>query len=199
MTVAVLDIGVGNTASMMWALQRLGASAVLTADPTVIAAAERVIFPGVGSAGFAARRLRETGIDSVLRELDRPLLGVCLGMQMLFETSEEDDAEGLGRLPGAVRRLSGAPDRPVPHMGWNQLTLDRPEDPLLEGVEAGEHVYFVHGYGVAAGPDTVASADYGGSITAVVRRGLVSGCQFHPERSGTVGARILRNFLDLPC
>lgn len=199
MTVAVLDIGVGNTASMMWALQRLGASATLTADPSVVAAAERVIFPGVGSAGFAARRLRETGIDGVLRELDRPLLGVCLGMQMLFETSEEDDAEGLGLLPGAVRRLTGAPDRPVPHMGWNQLMLNQPDDPLLKGIEAGDHVYFVHGYAVAAGADTVASTDYGGLVTAVVRRGAVSGCQFHPERSGPAGARILRNFLDLPC
>lgn len=199
MTVAVLDIGVGNTASMMWALQRLGASATLTADPAVVAAAERVIFPGVGSAGFAARRLRETGIGGVLRGLDRPLLGVCLGMQMLFETSEEDDAEGLALLPGAVRRLTSAPDRPVPHMGWNQLTRDRPDDPLLEGIGEGAYVYFVHGYAAATGADTVASTDYGGPVTAVVRRGRISGCQFHPERSGATGARILRNFLDLPC
>lgn len=196
--VAVFDLGVGNTASMLFALERLGATPVLTAEPRRLAEAERIVFPGVGSASYAAMRLEALGVVETLRTFDRPLLGVCLGMQMLYASSEEGDAPGLGRLPGQVRRLQPAPDRPVPHMGWNTLSLDR-EDALTEGLPANPHVYFVHGYAAAPGGETVASADYGGAFSAVVRQGNVCGCQFHPERSGEVGARILRNFLALPC
>lgn len=199
MTVAVLDIGVGNTASMVWALERAGARPVLTADPAVAAGASRIVFPGVGSAGFAAERLQAAGLGEVLRRFERPLLGVCLGMQMLFERSEEGDAPGLGLIPGVVRRLVAAPDRSVPHMGWNRLRLEQPDDPLLRGVAEGQHVYFVHGYAAAPDAHALATADYGGPFAAIVRRGNVCGCQFHPERSGPAGARILRNFLDLPC
>ena len=198
MSVAVLDLGVGNTASMMFALDRLGARPVLSADPAVLTNAERLVFPGVGSAGFAADRLKATGLDAVLRAFERPLLGICLGMQMLFERSEEGDAQGLSLLPGAVRALTPAPERPVPHMGWNRLQVLR-EDPLLEGLEPAAHVYFVHGYAAPVGDNTVAAATYGEAFSAVVRRDKVCGCQFHPERSGPAGARILKNFLDLPC
>ncbi len=196
--VAVFDLGVGNTASMLFALERLGAAPVLTADPLRLAEAERIVFPGVGSAAYAAARLEDLGVVETLRAFDRPLLGVCLGMQMLYARSEEGDAPGLGRLPGEVRRLRPAPDRPVPHMGWNGLQLDR-DDSLTEGLPADPHVYFVHGYAAAPGPETVASADYGGAFSAIVRQGDVCGCQFHPERSGPIGARILANFLALPC
>lgn len=198
MSVAVLDLGVGNTASMLFALERLGARPVLSADPAVLADAARLVFPGVGSAGFAAERLKATGLDAMLRTFQRPLLGVCLGMQMLFERSEEGDAQGIGLLPGAVRAMTPAPERPVPHMGWNRLRVLR-EDPLLEGLEPDAHVYFVHGYAAPVGDSTMAAASYGEPFSAVVRRDKVCGCQFHPERSGPAGARILKNFLDLPC
>ena len=199
MSVVVVEVGSGNTASVVWALERLGARPRLTSDPTAVAEAERVIFPGVGAAGHVAEQLRARGLDFVLQAFDRPLLGLCLGMQMLFERSEEGDAKGLARLPGVVRRIPAAPDRPSPHMGWNRLDLVDSDDPLLEGVCDGDHVYFVHGYGVLAGPETVASVEYGARYAAVVRQGKLAGCQFHPERSGAVGARILRNFLGSPC
>jgi glutamine amidotransferase len=196
---AVLDLGVGNTASMLFALERLGESPRLTADPVVLAEADRIVFPGVGSARFAADRIAALGVADTLREFPRPLLGVCLGMQILYARSEEGDAEGLGLLTAEVRRLTAAPDRPVPHMGWNRLSRDRPDDPLLEGVPEDAFVYFVHGYAAPVGEETAASAEYGVPFSAVVRRGSVCGCQFHPERSGGAGARILKNFLDLPC
>jgi glutamine amidotransferase len=198
-SVAVLDLGVGNTASMLFALERLGAQARLSSEPQVLAEAERIVFPGVGSAGYAARRLDELGVVETLRAFPRPLLGVCLGMQMLYGRSEEGDAEGLGLIPGEVRRMETAPERPVPHMGWNRLAAERAGDPLLEGLDEGAFAYFVHSYAAPVGEETVASAEYGGPFSAVVRAGNVSGCQFHPERSGPVGARILQNFLALPC
>lgn len=199
MSLVVLDIGVGNTASMVWALERLGARPRLSADPRRVAEAERLVFPGVGAAGFAAERLASLGLDRALRAFDRPLLGVCLGMQLLFETSDEGGARGLGRLPGRVTRLRPAPNLPVPHMGWNRLAPERADDPLLAGVPDGAHAYFIHGFAAPVGRSTVATADYGGRFSAAVRDGNLCGCQFHPERSGAVGARILRNFLELPC
>jgi len=195
---AVVRLGVGNTASMMFALERLGADAVLTADPAIIAAAERVILPGVGAAAFSMGRMAELGLVNVLRDFSRPLLGVCLGQQLLYEKSEEGDAPALGHIPGQVRALQPAPDRPVPHMGWNRLEIVR-DDPLLEGVEDGAFVYFVHGYVCPIGPETLAETDYGGPFSSVVRLGNVWGCQFHPERSSAAGARILQNFLGLEC
>jgi glutamine amidotransferase len=127
------------------------------------------------------------------------MIGVCLGMQMLYGSSEEGEAEGLGRLEGRVAKLEAAPDRPVPHMGWNRLNAEQADDPLLDGLAPGAFAYVVHSYAAPRGPETVASSDYGQPFSAVVRQGNVCGCQFHPERSGPVGARILKNFLDLPC
>ena len=198
MSLVVADIGVGNTASMVLALERLGAGPRLSGEAACIAEAERLIFPGVGAAGFAAARIEDLGLNDVLRRFDRPLLGVCLGMQLLFERSEEGDAPGLGRLAGTVKRLEPSPERPSPHIGWNRLSK-RKDDPLLEGVEDGAYGYFVHGYAASITAATVASCSYGQSFSAVAREGQAWGCQFHPERSGSVGARILRNFLDLPC
>jgi glutamine amidotransferase len=198
MGVAVVKLGVGNTASVMFALDRLGARAALTDDVAQIAEAERVILPGVGAAGHAARLLDEKGLRGVLTAFARPLLGVCLGQQLLFDTSEEGDADGLGRIPGRVTRLAASTCTPAPHMGWSQLTRER-ESALLEGVADGAYAYFVHTYVCPLNADTVASTAYGDRFAAIVARGNTYGCQFHPERSGKTGARILANFLSLPC
>src|SRR5262249_33966177 len=141
-------------------------------------------------------KLHEAGLVDVLRDLKQPLLGVCLGMQLLFEHSEERATECLGLLPGKIRRLSSDGGRRVPHMGWNRLDIEQ-GDPLVAGVGAEPYAYFVHSYAAPPGPATLASADYGGAFSAIVRRGNVCGMQFHPERSAVVGARLLRNFLDL--
>jgi glutamine amidotransferase len=196
--VTVLAYGAGNTASVRFALERLGATVRLTDDPRAIAGAERLILPGVGAAGYAMARLSALDLIDPIRAFPRPLLGVCLGQQLLFETSEEGEPVPLlGLIPGAVRRLEPGPGLTVPHMGWSRLIADRP-DPLLEGVEDSSYAYFVHGFACPDGPATLARADYGGPVPAVVRSGNRWGCQFHPERSAATGARILRNFLELP-
>jgi imidazole glycerol-phosphate synthase subunit HisH len=192
--VAIIDSGGANIASLRAALGRLGADSVVTSDANVIQRAARVLLPGVGSAHNAMARLRSTGLDRLIPTLKQPLLGICLGMQILFETSEEGPANGLAVIPGQVTRLQFAPGLPVPHMGWNQLASSKP-DPLLDGVSSLDYVYFVHGYAVPAGSWTVATTEYGSPFSAVVRRDNFCGTQFHPERSGVVGARILANFL----
>ncbi len=197
-TVTVVSYGAGNVASVQFALERLGATVRLTADPGEVAAAERLILPGVGAAGFAMARLSDTGLVEPIREFPRPLLGVCLGQQLLFETSEEGGGVPmLGLIPGTVRRLDPGPERPVPHMGWSRLTPVR-ADPLLDGLGDDAWAYFVHSYVCPDGEGTLARADYGDPLPAVVRNANRWGCQFHPERSAAAGARILRNFLDLP-
>lgn len=197
MSTAVVKLGVGNTASVMFSLERIGAEAELTDDPARIASAERVILPGVGAAAHAMALLEERGLRDVLRVYKRPLLGICLGQQLLYESSEEGDATGLGLLPGRVTRFTSR-DLIIPHMGWSALTLERPHA-LLEGVKTGDYVYFVHSYVCPLGELTLASGEYGQRFSAVVAQGNVFGCQFHPERSGAVGARIIENFLRLPC
>ena len=192
----IIDSGGANLASLQFALERLGARAIVTTDARQIAAAARVILPGVGSAADAMQRLRRAGLAQLLPALRQPVLGICLGMQLLFESSAEGATECLGILPGTVRRLHAAPGRPVPHMGWNQLN-DCREDPLLAGIEPGEYFYFVHSYAVPASEVTVADVDYGDAVSAVVRRGNFWGTQFHPERSASAGARLLGNFLRL--
>lgn len=192
----IIDSGGANLASLQFALERLGAAASVTNDPNAIANAARVILPGVGAAGDAMRRLRLAGLDRVVPELSQPVLGICLGMQLLFQRSEEGAADGLGVLPDTVKRLRAKPGRPVPHMGWNRLhrLLD---DPLMEGIGDEDYVYFVHSYAVHACESTVATTDYGEVLSAVVRKGNFWGAQFHPERSGAAGARVLANFLRL--
>ena len=198
MTVAIIGYGAGNTASVQFALERLGCEAVITADPHVVASAERVILPGVGAAGYAMERLDALGLTAPLKAFTGPLLGVCLGQQLLFETSAEDGGvDLLGLIPGRVEAIAPAPSRPSPHMGWSRLTIRRP-DPLLEGVEKGDWAYFVHGFVCPDGPATIAAADYGLAVPAVVNSANRWGCQFHPERSASAGARILKNFLELP-
>ncbi|WP_114907584.1 imidazole glycerol phosphate synthase subunit HisH [Ornithinimicrobium murale] len=193
--VALVDSGGTNIASVRYALDRIGADARLTRDPADILAADRVILPGVGAAGAGMRRLREAGLVEVLRAVEQPLLGVCLGMQLLFDRSAEDGGvECLGLVPGEVVPIPGAPGVRVPHMGWNTLTALR-EDPLTAGLPDGTRAYFVHSYAVPVTPDTVLTTQHSGTWSAVVRRGNRWGAQFHPERSARAGARLLTDFV----
>jgi len=194
--VAIIDSGGANLASLQYALERLGARSFVSSEPAAIAAAPRVLLPGVGAAGDAMRRLRSTGLDQLIPQLQAPLLGICLGMQLLFEHSTEGDTPCLGVLPGRIERLEAAPGRPVPHMGWNTLQACR-EDPLLEGIARTDRVYFVHSYAAALDERTLAAVSYGRPLAAAAGRGNFRGVQFHPERSARVGARVLRNFLAL--
>ena len=190
----IIDSGGANIASLRAALSRLGSDSIVTTDHGVIQRAPRVFLPGVGSAHDAMSRLRIAGLDRLIPTLKQPLLGICLGMQILFDASEEGPANGLAVIPGKVERLQFAPGRPVPHMGLNQLVQAK-ADPLLDGVSSLDYVYFVHGFAVPSGNWTVATTEYGTHFTAVARRENFCGTQFHPERSGVVGARILANFL----
>jgi imidazole glycerol-phosphate synthase subunit HisH len=193
-SVAIIDSGGANIASLRAALSRLGADSVVTIDHDVIRRATRVLLPGVGSAHNAMLRLRGAGLDQLIPTLKQPLLGICLGMQLLFDRSDEGPVNCLGVIPGSIGKLQFEPGKPVPHMGWNQMTQVR-EDPLLDGVSSLDHVYFVHSFYAPTSGATVAITDYGVALTAVARRDNFTGTQFHPERSGPVGARILANFL----
>jgi imidazole glycerol-phosphate synthase subunit HisH len=193
-SVVIIDSGGANIASLQAALTRLDTESVVSTDHDVIRRAARVLLPGVGSAHDAMARLRMAGLDQLIPQLTQPLLGICLGMQILFEHSEEGPANCLGVIPGAISKLQSEPGRPVPHMGWNQMTQVRP-DPLLDGISSIDYVYFVHSFAAPTSVATVAITDYGTAFTAVARRDNFSGTQFHPERSGVVGARILANFL----
>ncbi|GMW05799.1 MAG: imidazole glycerol phosphate synthase subunit HisH [Gammaproteobacteria bacterium] len=192
--VAILDGGGANIASLRFALERLGRPSRLTTDETIIRDASHVILPGVGAARPAMERLSANGLDRVIPALTQPVLGICLGMQLLFEASEEDETDCLGIIPGTVRRFDPAPGRPVPHMGWNQTRLLH-DSPLLEDLPVRCHFYFVHSYAVPVGQHTLASCDYGWEFAAVVGNRNFLATQFHPERSGVAGARLLQNFL----
>lgn len=197
MRVAVIDAGGANIGSVRYALDRLGVASVLTADADVIAASERVILPGVGAGKVAMARLRELDLIQTIRSLQQPLLGICLGMQLLFDSSEEGEVETLGLLAGRVTKLPEATGIRIPHMGWNQLAIRR-ESPLLAGIESGAACYFVHSYAAPVTQDCIASSAHGLPFAAVVQRGNIAGAQFHPERSGAVGARLLQNFIRSP-
>jgi imidazole glycerol-phosphate synthase subunit HisH len=192
--VAIADTGGANFASLRFAFERLGAYVRITTDGPAIASAERVILPGVGAAAHAMRHLREAGLINVLRTLTQPVLGICLGMQLLYERSDEGRTECLKLLPGAVQALQPGAEHPVPHMGWNELKNLQP-DPLLHGVSSGDYAYFLHSYAVPLTEHTLASANYGLAVSAVVRRGNFWGTQFHPERSSAIGSQVLENFL----
>jgi glutamine amidotransferase len=183
-----------NIAALQFALQRLDADATVSADPEEIRAAGHVILPGVGAAAVAMSRLRQSGLETVIPTLRQPVLGICLGMQLLHESSQEGDVACLGVIPGAAARFAEEPGRPVPHMGWNTLEIRRPS-PLLAGLTDGDYAYFVHSYALDVGAATVASAQYGGHFSACVQWRNFYGAQFHPERSAAVGARLLENFL----
>lgn len=191
MSLAIVDLGYGNLGSIARAFDRLGVTATRTADPDLVRAARRVVLPGVGAAGYAMGRIAELGLTDVLRELTQPVLGICLGMQLLFETSEEQDTACLGLIGGRVRRLRPSAGVTVPHMGWSRLTVAE-ETP---GLADGDYVYFAHSFACENGPWTVATANHGVRVPAVVRQGNVLGAQFHPERSGPAGTRFLKGFL----
>ena len=192
--VALIDAGGANLGSVRYALERLGVEARVVRDADALRGAQRVILPGVGAAKPAMEILRERGLDAALRALDVPLIGICLGMQLLFDASEEGDVACLGLLPGMVRRMQGRAGLRVPHMGWNTLDPMR-GSALLDGIAMPAHAYFVHGYAAPVTDDCIASCTHGEPFAACVQRGRIAGMQFHPERSADVGAKLLANFL----
>jgi glutamine amidotransferase len=191
----LLDSGGANLGSVQAAFARLDVDARVTSDWNTIRAATHVVLPGVGAAATAMARLRSNGLDKLIPKLTQPLLGICIGMQLLFERSEESDTECLGLLPGTVQRLTPAPGARVPHIGWNRLQASSTH-PLLAGMDR-QWLYFVHSYAAPVASHTVATCSHGGTFTAVAARGHVMGAQFHPELSGAAGARLLQNFLAL--
>lgn len=192
----IIASGGANIASLQFALERLGCRPLVSAEADEIQNASHVILPGVGAAQDAMSRLDAAGLSKLIPHLTQPVLGVCLGMQLLHQASDEGNVRCLGILPGHAARLVPQPGRAVPHMGWNQLSAVR-DHPLLAGLENGAFAYFVHSYALAPGADTVAVSDHGTAFAAVVSRANFHGAQFHPERSAASGARFLANFLEL--
>lgn len=199
MSLVIVDTGCANLSSVKFAFERLDIKAFISADPSKIASADKVLIPGVGAAPYAMAQIKERGLLETLQNLSQPTLGICLGMQLLFDTltegalnTEKLETQGLGLIPGRVGPLDtkGAPS---PHMGWNALNI-RNKTSLVSGINTGDYAYFVHSYAVPLGDYTVASAAYGDEFSAIVQHENVMGCQFHPERSSTIGAQILSNF-----
>lgn len=190
--IAIIRATGANFSSVTFALQRLGVESLVSDSPDVIATASHVILPGVGSAQSAMARLRAAGLVDVIRELEQPVLGICLGMQLMFEMSEEGDTPGLGIFGGRVKALTATDGYPVPHMGWNEVTFGAGE--TIEG--DGGWAYFVHSYAAPVGPDTIATTTYAEPFSAIVARDNFVGVQFHPERSADFGRRLLSGFLE---
>lgn len=197
MSVLIVDTKCANLASVGFAFDRLEITSKITDDPTEIASADRVLIPGVGSAPYAMQKIEGAGLKKTLSSLEQPVLGICLGMQLLYETLEEGGTttHGLGLIPGHVTSLDTG-DLPSPHMGWNRLTMSK-DDPLITSLKSGDYAYFVHSYAAAVSESTLASSTYGQSFSAIVRHDNVRGCQFHPERSARTGAAILKAFAAL--
>lgn len=198
MPLTIVDTGVANLSSVKFAFDRLGVSTIISDDPETITAAKRVIIPGVGAAPYAMKTINTKGLTPVLQSLTQPVMGICLGMQLIFETLEEGGSEtqGLGLVPGKVTALD-TKGQPSPHMGWNTLTKQS-DDPLLDSINDNDYAYFVHSFAAPVSDITLASSEYGSPFSAIVRHKNVYGCQFHPERSSRVGAKILENFLKVP-
>ena len=195
--IAIIDSGGANIASVQFALERLGAESVLTNDVKMIQSADKVLLPGVGAAPVAMQNLAEYELTHCIRGLTQPVMGICLGMQLLFAVSPEGNTPLLGIFDADCETFTPAQGRSVPHMGWNRLSKQQ-DHPLLAGVDEGTHVYFVHSYFAPVTAQTIAATNYGDDFTAIVAENNFMGCQFHPERSGPVGAQILRNFLEKP-
>lgn len=194
--IAIVKYNAGNVQSVLHALERLGETAIWTDDPGEICQAERVIFPGVGEASSAMQYLRERGLDEVIRSLQQPVLGICLGLQLFCRHSEENDTDCLGIFDVAVRKFSSDEVQlKVPHMGWN--TLHHLQGPLFEGVPTGSYAYFVHSFFAEKHGDTVATTEYGEPFSAALQRDNFFAVQFHPEKSSAIGQQILSNFLKI--
>ena len=201
--IAIVDYGVGNLFSLARSFAAIGVEVEITADPEKLRAAEKILLPGVGAFGDAAEKLRATGLDKVVVEqanAGKPLMGICLGMQLLFDEGLEYGChKGLGLIPGRVISISEVIPKglKIPHMGWNGLNFQK-ESPLLSKIKDGDCVYFVHSFcAVDCNDAVIATAEYGAPVTAAVQKGNVFGCQFHPEKSGTVGLNILRAFAEV--
>ena len=192
---AVLKYNAGNVQSVLFALERLGVQAVWTDDPDTLRAADKVIFPGQGEASSAMQYLRERGLDDVIRSLRQPVLGICIGLQLFCRHSEENDTDCLGIFDAGVRKFSGTGGLKVPQMGWNQLT--EMHGPLFVGVPEQSFVYFVHSYYAEQHPAATAVTEYGERFSAAMQRDNFHAVQFHPEKSGPTGQKILQNFLNL--
>ncbi|MEM9469508.1 MAG: imidazole glycerol phosphate synthase subunit HisH [Pseudomonadota bacterium] len=192
--IAIIDSGGANIASVTHALKRLGQDTVLTADADVIRQAERVILPGVGAARAAMEQLNSKGLVEVVRDLKQPVLGICLGMQLLFSHSEEGDVDMLNIIDGAVRYFDTQADMPIPHMGWNNI-IRGSHHPLMTAIDEESYFYFVHSFYAPVNDNTIGVCGYANEFTAVVAKDNFMGCQFHPERSGYEGSKILKNFL----
>ena len=195
--IAIIDSGGANIASVQFALERLGAESVLTKDVKIIQSADKVLLPGVGAAPIAMQNLAEYELIDCIRGLTQPVMGICLGMQLLFAVSPEGNTPLLGIFDADCETFTPAQGRSVPHMGWNRLSKQQ-DHPLLAGVDEGAHVYFVHSYFAPVTAQTIATTNYGDDFTAIVAENNFMGCQFHPEKSGLVGAQIIRNFLEMP-
>jgi len=194
--VAIIDYNAGNVQSVLFALERLGVEAILTHDHQKIKAAKKVIFPGVGEASTTMAFLKKQGLDVLIKQLEQPVLGICLGMQLLCRHSEENDTPCLGIIPQEVRRFRPEHGEKVPHIGWNTLQI-RPGDTLFTSALDGSYVYFVHSYYVEKGPYTTATTEYILPFSAAVQKDNFYATQFHPEKSGTVGEEVLRHFLNV--
>lgn len=202
--IAIVDYGVGNLFSLKSSLETIGADVAVTGEAELLRRADRIVLPGVGAFGDAAKKLRDTGLIPVLKEeskAGKPLLGICLGMQMLLEKSYEyGEHEGLGLIPGAIRPIGDVipPDYKIPHIGWNALHFPEKKHPIFREITEGDHVYFVHSFhGTDCAEFTAATTEYGGILTAAVAKDNIVGCQFHPEKSGPVGLKILKAFCEL--
>ncbi len=198
--IVIIDYGLGNLRSVLRGLERAGAAVTITADPGTIAAADGIVLPGVGAFRDGMEMLGDLKQTVLAAASDTPLLGICLGMQMLMDRSEEHGIhQGLGLVPGDVKRFVPSAGEKVPHMGWNTVRIER-RDPLFEGLHEEEYVYFVHSYYAAAAPDhTLTSTTYIRPFASAVNCGLTYGVQFHPEKSGAVGLKILENFIERVC
>ena len=202
--IAIVDYGVGNLFSLASSFRAIGADIEVVSAPEKLSSFDKIVLPGVGAFGDAAEKLRQSGMaEAVIREAKagKPVLGICLGMQLLLEKSfEYGEHTGLGLIPGEIRPIADVipSDLKIPHIGWNALHLNRPDCPIFKYLKEGDHVYFVHSfYGANCEESVIATAEYGAPLTAAVANGNVYGCQFHPEKSGDVGLKILKGFLDV--
>jgi len=195
---AIIDSGVANLTSVISAIERINVPAKITDDPNVIKSASHIILPGVGSAKSAMNALKKKKLINTIKNLKQPVLGICLGMQILFEQSEEnEETQCLGIIKGNITLLPSSKNNPIPHMGWNQIHKEKANHPLLKNIPEDSFFYFVHSFAVAVNEMTIASTYYGDKFSSIVAHNNFMGCQFHPERSSSAGQIILRNFLGM--